>query len=189
MGAKTYKHETEIFDPSTGEIIHDSKYTVTAINNEDDYIKVYRYLNTVFAFKGINQSYIPVLMEISNYMTYADKGQEVNLTKYYKDKIAAAVGISGKRVNDIITGLKQADVLRSIPGARGVYAVNPFIIGRGKWSDIKELRARFDYDTGLMTTQSIVEDKITGQTIAQITSEVKKDRKQIPGQMSMFEEE
>lgn len=185
MGTKAYKHETQSFNPETGEITFDSKYSVTAINNEDDYIKVYRYLNTVFAFKGINQSYIPILMEISNYMSYADKGQEVILTKYFKDKIADAVGVSTKRVNDVITGLKKADVLRPVQNSRGVYAVNPFIIGRGKWSDIKELRAQFDYNSGLMTTQSIVTDKIDGTTIAMITEEVKKDRKQIPGQMSL----
>lgn len=184
MGTKAYKHETQSFNPDTGEITFDSKYSVTAINNEDDYIKVYRYLNTVFAFKGINQSYIPILMEISNYMSYADKGQEVILTKYFKDKIADAVGVSTKRVNDVITGLKKADVLRPVPDSRGVYAVNPFIIGRGKWSDIKELRAQFDYNSGLMTTQSIITDKIDGTTIARITEEVKKDRKQIPGQVS-----
>lgn len=185
MNTKSYKHEIQSFNPETGEITFDSKYSVTAINNEDDYIKVYRYLNTVFAFKGINQSYIPILMEISNYMSYANKGQEVILTKYFKDKIADAVGVSTKRVNDVITGLKKADVLRPVPGSRGVYAVNPFIIGRGKWSDIKELRSQFDYNSGLMTTQSIVTDKIDGTTIAMITEEAKKDRKQIPGQMSL----
>ena len=184
MATRAYKHETEIFNPDTGEITHDTKYSVTAINNEDDYVKVYRYLNTVFAFKGIDKKLIPTLMEICNYMTYADKGQEVQLSKYIKEKISAAIGIGVPEINKHITALKKADVLRPI--ARGVYAVNPFIVGRGKWSDIKELRAHFDYNSGLMKTESIVEDTITGEVIAKITDEIKKSApKQIPGQMSL----
>lgn len=177
MSTKVYQHEVETFNPQTGEVTFDTKYAVTAIGNEDDYIKVYRYLTTVFAFKGINQTYIPILMEIASFMSYADRGQEVVLTKYYKEQIAKAVGVSLKRVCDVITGLKKADILRPVPGGRGVYAVNPFIIGRGKWSDIKELRASFDYSSGLMTTQSVVTDRIDGKTIAMITEEAKKDAK------------
>ena len=79
MATRAYKHESQQFNPETGEILYESKYSVTAINNEEDYIKVYRYLNSVFAFKGINQTYIPCLMEISNYMSFADKGQQVIL--------------------------------------------------------------------------------------------------------------
>ena len=96
--------------------------------------------------------------------------------------MSEALSIGVPEINKHITALKKADILRPI--ARAVYAVNPFIIGRGKWSDIKELRAQFDYNTGLMTTQSIVKDRITGETMAKITEEVKKNKKQIPGQMS-----
>lgn len=184
MGTKAYKHDIEIFNPDTGEVIHDTKYSVTAVNNEDDYIKVYRYLNTVFAFKGIERKLIPTLMEICNYMSFADRGQEVILIKQVKEKMSKALGIGIPEIDKHITALKKADVLR--PLARGVYAINPFIIGRGKWSDIKELRAQFDYNSGLMTTQSIVTDKITGETLAQITQEVKKNQKQVPGQMTLF---
>lgn len=187
MGTKTYKHELEVFDPQTGEITYDTKYSVSAVNNEEDYIKVYRYLNTVFGFKGIERKLIPTLMEICNYMTFADKGQEVILIKPVKEKMSEALGIGIPEIDKHIRALKKADVLR--PTGRSIYAVNPFIIGRGKWSDIKELRAQFDYDSGLMTTQSIVEDKITGVIMAQITQEVKKNQKQIPGQMSLFDDQ
>lgn len=183
MATKAYKHDTEIFNPETGEVTHDVKYSVTAVNNEEDYIKVYRYLNTVFAFKGIERKLIPTLMEICNYMSFADKGQQVILIKPIKDQMSEALGIGIPEIDKHIRALKKADVLR--PMGRSVYAVNPFIIGRGKWSDIKELRAQFDYNSGLMTTQSIVQDKITGETMAKITQERKKGQKQIPGQMTL----
>lgn len=193
MPTKAYKHETQIFNPDTGEIFHDTKYSVTAVNNEDDYIKVYRYLNTVFAFKEIEKKLIPTLMEICNYMTFADKGQEVVLLKPMKEKMSEALGIGIKEIEKHIKLLKKADVLRPIINPennkpyRSTFAVNPFIVGRGKWSDIKELRAQFDYNSGLMTTQSIVTDRITGDTMAKITQEVKKNQKQIPGQMTLFD--
>lgn len=185
MATKTYRHDTEVFDVDTGEIFRETKYSVSAVNNEDDYIKVYRYLNTVFAFKGIEKKLIPTLMEISNYASYADKGQRVILVKQIKEQICKALGIGVPEINKHITALKKADVLR--PVGRAVYAVNPFIVGRGKWSDIKELRAQFDYNSGLMMAQSIVLDKITGETIAKITEEKKKNTKQVPGQMSFLD--
>ena len=40
MATKAYKHESELFNAETGEILHESKYTVTAVSNEEDYIKV-----------------------------------------------------------------------------------------------------------------------------------------------------
>lgn len=185
MATRAYKHDTEIFNPETGEILRDTKYSVTAVNNEDDYIKVYRYLNTVFAFKGIEKKLIPTLMEICNYMSFADKGQQVILIKPIKEQMSEALGIGIPEINKHITALKKADVLR--PMSISMYAVNPFIVGRGKWSDIKELRAQFDYNKGLMMTRSVVTDRITGETIARITEEKKTNKKQIPGQMSFFE--
>lgn len=184
MGVKVYKHDTEIFNPDTGEMTHDTKYSVTALNNEEDYIKVYRYLNTVFAFKDIEKKLIPTLMEICNYMTFADKGQEVILIKQIKEKISEALGIGIPEIDKHIRALKKADVLRPI--GRAMYSVNPFIVGRGKWSDIKELRAQFDYNSGLMTAQSVVTDRITGETIAKVTQEVKK--KQLPEPMPVSDE-
>lgn len=182
-----YKHEEQRWDPETGEMVSDSTYEVKAINNEDDYVKVYRYLNTVFAFKGINPALIPTLMEITNYMSYADKGQKVVLVKEIKKEMSEALGIGIPQIERNMTALKKADILR--PLGRSVYAVNPFIVGRGKWSDIKELRAQFDFNDGLVTTQSIVKDRITGEVIARITQEAKKSKKsdQIPGQISFGE--
>lgn len=182
-----YKHEEQRWNPDTGEMTYDSQYTIKAINNEDDYVKVYRYLNTVFAFKGIKSALIPTLLEITNYMSYADKGQKVILIKPIKEEISQALNIGIPQIDRNIAALKKADILR--PLGRSVYAVNPFIVGRGKWSDIKELRAQFDFDEGLVTTQSVVTDKITGEVMAKITYEVKNDSAQIPGQMSFLDGE
>jgi hypothetical protein len=174
MATKAYKHETQIFNPDTGEVVSDTRYSVTAIDDEDDYVKVYHYLNTVFAFKGIEKKLIPTLIEICSYMSYADKGQQVILVKQVKEQISEALGIGIPEIDKHIRALKRADILRPI--GRSVYAVNPFIVGRGKWSDIKELRAQFDFDTGLLTTQSTVQDKVTGEIVSKITHEIRENK-------------
>ena len=182
----TYKHETEVFDAETGEIKYISRHIVSKSDDEENYIKVYKYLNTVFAFKGINPNLISPLMEISNYMTYADKGQTVILIKSNKQEMAKTLGMSLARFNSIVQELKKADILRPTKD-RSVYSINPFIVARGKWSDVQNLRALFDYNSGLMQSESIVHDKITGETIAKITSEARKSMRgnQITGQLSL----
>ena len=107
-------------DTSTGEVIDyqqtkDVKViTNTKIQNEPDYIKIYKYVNTLFAFKGIKQSLTPFIIEISNHMTYAKDGQIVNLNKVTKSTIAENLGVSIKRLDQVISELKHYDVLRKI---------------------------------------------------------------------------
>ena len=188
----TYEETTTNWDSITGEITQQSSVKVARTDDEDDYIKIYRYLNTVFAFQNINPGLIPALIEISSYMTYADKGQTVVLYKGLKQQICETLNIKMARLDVIIRQLKEADVLR--PQAdRGVYAVNPFVVARGKWSDIKQLRTEFDYVAGTLETKSVITDKITGETMAQIVRKnqtpklSKKD--EFPGQLGLPLEE
>lgn len=184
MANITYETLSEEFNSMTGEIKHQSSVRTAKTDNEEDYIKVYKYLNTVFAFKNIKLSLVPALMEISSYMTFADKGQTVVMHKGMKEEICKTLGIGLPRLDIIIRDLKKADILRPSE-YRGVYAINPFVVARGKWSDIKQLRSTFDFDAGLLTTQSIVNDTISGKTIAQIVQEKKSGKEHIPGQLSL----
>lgn len=153
---------------------------------EGDYLKVYKYTNTLFAFKGIPLSYVPIIIEISRYMTYADEGQIVVLNKYIKDKIAETLNIKTDRINQSIKELKAFDVLRPT-GARGVYAVNPFVVGCGDKVQIEQLRARFDFDANLMVQENVSHNLITGEVIRTITKD--KKLRQIPGQQSLFDDQ
>ncbi len=182
MGKKTVFDEiTTDFDSETGEITRSHQTKTVRADDEDDYIKVYRYLNTVFAFQNINPALIPALIEISSYMTYADKGQTVVLYKSIRTQICETLGIKISRLEKIIRDLKEADILRPMQD-RGVYAVNPFVIARGKWSDIQQLRTEFDFNTDQIETKSVVSDRLTGETIARI---VRKRNEQVPGQLKL----
>lgn len=175
-------------DSLTGEVIDQESTTEIKsiinkkIPNEPDYVKFYKYVNTLFAFKGIKTSLTPFIIEISNHMTYAKEGQIVNLNKVTKTMIAENMGVSIKRLDQVISELKNYDILRKIQN--GVYSVNPYIVARGSWADIRKLQMHYDYMTGEMTTIANVKDTITGQEIRKAITNAKG---QIPGQLSLFD--
>lgn len=175
-------------DTYTGEIIGQQQTTEIKsiinkkIPNEPDYVKIYKYVNTLFAFKGIKTSLTPFIIEISNHMTYAKEGQIVNLNKVTKTMIAENMGVSIKRLDQVIAELKSYDILRKIQN--GVYSVNPYIVARGAWADIRKLQMQYDFMTGEMTTVADIKDKITGQ---EIRKAITNSRGQVPGQLSMFD--
>ena len=115
-------------------------------------------------------------------MTYAKEGQIVNLNKVTKTMIAENMGVSIKRLDQVISELKNYDILRKIQN--GVYSVNPYIVARGSWADIRKLQMHYDYMTGEMTTIANVKDTITGQEIRKAITNAKG---QIPGQLSLFD--
>ena len=186
----TLKEKTDSFDPQTGEIYSQTKYKSYLVgkDKEDDYIKVYKYTTTVFAFKGISLALVPAVLEISKYMSYAETGQLVCFNKVMREQIASTLGITIKRLDQIVSELKQADILRPA-GARGLYAVNPFIVGAGNATKIHELRAKFDYEADLMKVEKKETNFITGKVVNEAIIERKKQLpdKQVPGQMSFLE--
>lgn len=190
---RTLKETIDSFDPQTGEVFNQTKFKsyIVGKDKEDDYIKVYKYTTTVFAFKGISLALVPAILEISKYMSYAETGQLVCFNKVMREAIANTLGITIKRLDQIVKELKQADVLRPA-GARGLYSVNPFIVGAGNATKIHELRAKFDYEADIMKVEKCETNFITGQVVNEAIIELKKrlDTKQLPGQMSIadFEE-
>ena len=117
-------------------------------------------------------------------MTYAKEGQIVNLNKVTKSMIAENMGVSIKRLDQVIAELRDFDILRKIQN--GVYSVNPYIVARGAWADIRKLQMQYDFMTGEMTTVANIKDTITGQEIRKAITNIKG---QIPGQLSLFDSE
>lgn len=183
-----YEQLEEEFNSDTGEIISTHHYAARKVSCEKDadYIKVYKYTNTVFAFKGIPLSLVPVIIEISKYMTYAELGQTVVLNKYIKQQICDVVGFKVDRLNKCIQQLVKNDVLRRTD-CKGMYAVNPFICSCGDAVKTKELQAKFDYDADLLSIKKTETNLITGKTVRKAITEIKKKSKQIEGQQSIDE--
>ncbi len=139
------------FDSATGEIKEQSTTFIQAA--EPSFVKLY--LDCYCAFKGLPQSIPPILLEFLKHMSYADKeqnegGQIIALNKYIKESIAANTNTSIKRIEQVITQFCKAGIFRRI--ATGTYQVNPEIIGKGEWKDIKAIRsANFDFHNKTVT--------------------------------------
>lgn len=144
----TYESIERNIDTETGEVKELKTIQTVKVDKEPDFIKLY--LNTVCVFKGLSQSATPVLFEFCKYMTYANNadGQIIMINSYIKEKISEELNLSVKRINQVLTSIIKSGIFKRIENKRGIYIVNPYIIGKGEWKDIKELRANFNFNTG-----------------------------------------
>lgn len=161
---KTLERIKTHFDSSTGEITRETQQFVIKGQNEEDYIKVY--YNTLLTFKGISTILTPVLLAMGEHMTYANSkqgGQRIKFDAYVKEAICYKCGMGQDRLNQLIRIMIENDVIRRIfkkdkdgnpteASYRGLYEVNPFIMGKGDWNDIKALRTDFNYVDGTAVT-------------------------------------
>lgn len=155
---KSIETNYQAVDRETGEIFSESSEQTEMgyVEMEPQYIKIY--LDCILRFKGISSSLNPVLISLCKHMQFADKEQIVFVNKYIKDRICEDCKVSIKRVEQAVRQFTEAGILKR--KARGVYMVNPYIISRGRWEDVKKLRATFDFVTGDIEVESNVFDEI-----------------------------
>lgn len=143
---KVYKEtesRTTQFDSNTGEIYEETttKDIEYYTDGEPPYVKIY--FETILAFKGLPASMSTVLIAICKRMSWGDHDQIVYINKFSKTAIAKEVGISIKRLEQIIKDMTRVEIMKRIE--RGVYQVNPRVAARGRWKDIKKLITHFDF--------------------------------------------
>lgn len=130
-------------DSATGEVVSQAVTTVDR-EAEPDYVKLYVRAWIEFKeIKGINSS---LLAHLLPYVTYARQGQRIILSPILKREIAHELGWAEKtalqRFNNELRKLCAQGVLRNV--GENTYAVNPELVGKGSWADIKLLRATFN---------------------------------------------
>lgn len=172
---KSVERERVDVDRETGEIISESfeQTEMGYVEAEPQYIKIY--LDCILKFKGISSSLNPILLALCKHMHFADKNQIVFVNKYVKEIICDECGVKIKRVEQAVKQFVEAGLLKR--KARGVYLVNPYIISRGKWEDVKKLRATFDFVTGDISVETNVNEETTQQVTEQQATE--KEQKNI----------
>lgn len=148
----TKEIETAYVDSETGEVISSNSLREWSIPREEpDYVKLY--LNAVLEFREVSCSNTPTLMALMKYMSFADNedgGQMIILNKYVKNKIAEELEIKQDTLRKNIEKLCAGKILRKIE--TNTYQVNPYLIGKGDWNSIKNLRASFDWKNGFVVT-------------------------------------
>lgn len=147
-------------DYNTGEIVSKETHKEYYVDNEPEYIKLY--IEHICTFNGLKQGISPILLKFCSYLTYPKKdakNQIIYINKTMKEEIANDLEISEKRINQALTEFINVGIFQKILDEetgkyrRGAYIVNPYLIGKGKWKEIKTFRATFDYINKVINPQ------------------------------------
>lgn len=182
MGQTTILDEaTDIFCSDTGEVTHSVSHKVmkSAIEPTDEFIKVSKYLNLIYAYNGIPLNMVPISLLFAQRMQY--KTNILYLLKGDKEEIAAMMSIKINMVDKLIAQAKKYDIIRPT-GDRGKYAVNSFLFSTGSIVETRNLQAHFDLDKDTYIVRADQRNKITGDVVRKSVTNRQKD---IPGQMTI----
>lgn len=142
-----YEHEKQQID-SSGNTISDQRTFKRKIAIEDEFIKLYykRILCSYITPTGSFDTLVELLVAMADDITYASTDtktgkayeQMIAINKVSRKKYAERLGVSDRRIYQMVNELVDAKLIRRV--TRGYYAVNPYIIGKGKWKDIVKIR-------------------------------------------------
>lgn len=155
----TYLTHTQVRD-GAGNIVEESTEVEVnrRTNNEPEYVKLYieQWLVTMSGKASILSDVLFALINIG--LTFAgqsaDGGMIVHASSYEKEAVARKLGCSLSSVNNTITKLVQLNALRRLQ--RGVYQVNPSLVGKGNWASIKALQVNWEFTPEGVTNTTYV---------------------------------
>jgi len=167
--------EEHIVSQETGEVI--TSKTVYKTQTEPEYIKLY--IDCLFAVKGVRKGINPIFLAFLPYMSYADingqgGGQIIFVNKAMKDIIAKKLGLGIDSINKALSELTKAGIFKRL--TVGTYQVNPNIVGKGEWKDIKNIRATFDFAKKEVVAEIVKEEEETMTEHQETLSEAFEDK-------------
>ena len=173
----------DTFNSDDGVITQSTKRTVkkSSIQPTDEFIKVSKYLNTIFAYNNVPLNLVPISLLIAQEMEF--KTNKIYLLKPVKEEFAQMLDVSLDRVNKLIKECQRFNIIRPI--ARGVYEVNSYLFSTGSIVETRKLQAHFDFDNNTFLAQAEQKNLITGKVVRKAV--MNKKNTQIEGQMSLFD--
>lgn len=171
----------DVFNAEDGVVTSSTKRAVkkSKIEPTDEFIKVSKYLNTIFAYNNIPLKLVPISLLIAQEMEF--KTNRIYLIKATKEEFAKMLDLSLERINKLLQECTKYNIIRPI--ARSLYEVNSFLFSTGSLIETRELQAHFDFQKDTFIANGIQTNTINGVTVRKAVAN-KKD-KQIPGQMSL----
>lgn len=166
-GKKRIVHEethTE-YDSDTGELTRVLSSENSYVGKEPDYVKIYTDCQLVFNHLDVALS--PYIVAFGKWMTFAnfenpDFRCTVRTGEIERQDVAHCVGVSESMVKKAIKQLINSEVFIPIikdgRRLRGIYFVNPWVMSKGEWKDIKQLRAQFEFVSGTSSVLTIEAD-------------------------------
>jgi hypothetical protein len=101
------------------------------------------------------------------FMTYANFDNPtfrctIQTTQIIREAVAEMLGVSDRQVKRAVKDLVDSEVFIPIEKygkrIRGVYFVNPWVMSKGEWKDIKQLRGQFEFVSGASSVLAIDEN-------------------------------
>lgn len=151
MPTSTETTRTRIIDDATGEVLDETTQVTTRelrFEQEPDYVKLY--IETLSVFRDMKQTSGKVFYELVKLMSYAEYEQLVYLNPTLRKNIQKNLGIKQSMFDKSLKELRDKGLIKKV--ANNTFSVNPCYVGRGKWKDIRRLRATFDFITGDVQT-------------------------------------
>jgi hypothetical protein len=151
---KLLRTETTTTKDTAGNITEEKSTRTVLLSQEPHYIKLY--VNTLLAFKDLPKQMNMLLIELLKHMTFANKeakhgGQLIILNPFVKEDIIERLGVKMNTLEKNLTDFVRSGILKRV--GTGTYQANPELFGRGEWTDIKAIRATFDFNA-----QTVVAD-------------------------------
>lgn len=166
------KHEHTEVDLTTGEV----NYIVEDqwkgyVDQEPDYVKIY--VGTQLCLNKLDPKLAPAIIAFSPFLTYANDSQYTHMVHtdaIVRKSVANYLNVTLSRVTQIIRDLVKSGIFIPIidrvekdgvitqKKRRGVYFVNPWVIAKGSWSDIKKLQQTINFVKG--DTSYYIEDEL-----------------------------
>lgn len=178
------------YDSATGEITRQIRTNTGFLEREPDYIKIYT--DCMLVFNRIDVALSPYLIAFCRYMTYANFDNPnyrctVRTDELVRRDVAASCNVQDRMVHKAIKALVEAEVFIPVvidgKKKRGIYFVNPWVVGRGEWKDIRALRAEFEFVSGKSGVLSI--DKSGSRKVVMPLTSRKNKNCELDGQVEL----
>lgn len=133
-GRIVYQRDT--VDLLTGQVVQTDREI--RIPKEPDFIKLY--LDDLVMLKDIPQWVSGILYALLKRMSYQN---EIVLNATIKKRIATDIGITTRTIDNALVTFVKKNVLFRV--GIGVYQANPYLFGKGEWTNIRKIRLQVEY--------------------------------------------
>lgn len=129
---------TQTMTDTDGEVYKEVKSQTIQVEREPDYVKLY--ISDILRLQDIPKSGNEILLAMLKRMTY---NNDIALYAPVKREIANELGVKEVTISKAIELFTERSIL--LRKDRGLYIINPYFFGRGKWEEIRKIRLQILY--------------------------------------------
>lgn len=147
-----YQTTSTTIDKRTGELLQEHTEQKLRVSTEPDYIKVY--YKVMLAAHNIDRLSLDFVLALSSVINYSNGPQEKIFFYNNKTNRRIIANACKKKNGEPITDNMVAKYIKTAKDVgllfdtedRGSYEVNPWMVARGRWSNISQLQAAFTFN-------------------------------------------